>query len=257
MGEMAGGIEHVLPLTAAVNSLIGQPVAQILDALGLPYPSETPIPNHLVVATLIVGGLLLFAAFVRMGLREVPVRNSQHIAEIFLEVVHNLVEEIIGHKGRRYQTLIGTLALFILIGNLIGLFPFFGSPTASPNTTFALSISVFFYYHWQGIREQGVLRYLRHFAGPELPRWLIPLNVLFFFIEILSHCSRVVSLAIRLFGNIFGEDVVLVILFSLLPYLVPIPMMGLAIFTSLLQTFVFIMLTMMYLAGAVATEDHH
>jgi len=254
---MASGIEHVLPLTAAVNEAIGGPVAKLLDALGLPYPKETPIPNHLVVATLIVGGLLLFAWLVRKSLKEVPDRPRQHVTEIFVSTIQNLVDEIIGHRGRRYQALIGTLALFILFGNLIGLLPFFGSPTASPNTTLALSISVFLYYHWQGVRVQGLLRYLRHFAGPELPILLLPLNVLFFFIEILSHCSRVLSLAIRLFGNIFGEDVVLVILFSLLPYFVPIPMMGLAIFTSVLQTFVFIMLTMMYLAGAVATEDHH
>jgi F-type H+-transporting ATPase subunit a len=254
---MASGIEHILPLTAAVNELIGGPVASLLDALGLPYPKETPVPNHVVVATLIVGGLLLFAAMLRRGLKEVPEGSSQHVAEIFMGAIHGLVEEIIGHKGRRYQALIGTLALFILLGNLVGLLPFFGSPTASPNTTMALAISVFLYYHWHGVREQGLLHYLRHFAGPELPLWLLPLNILFFFIEILSHCSRVLSLAIRLFGNIFGEDVVLVILFSLLPYFVPIPMMGLAIFTSVLQTFVFIMLTMMYLAGAVATEEHH
>jgi F-type H+-transporting ATPase subunit a len=254
---MASGIDHVLPLTAAVNGVLGGPVARMLDELGLPYQKETPIPNHVVVAALIVGGLLLFAWIVRKSLTEVPQRPRQHFAEIFVGVIHGLVDEIIGHKGRRYQGLIGTLALFILFGNLVGLLPFFGSPTASPNTTLALSISVFLYYHWQGIREQGVLRYLRHFAGPSLPALMLPLNVLFFFIEILSHCSRVLSLAIRLFGNIFGEDVVLIILFSLLPFFIPIPMMGLAIFTSVLQTFVFIMLTMMYLAGAVATEDHH
>lgn len=253
---MASGIEHVLPLTALANKLVGGPVSAMLDALGLPYPKETPIPNHVVVGTLIVGGLLLLAAWVRKGLREVPEGGGQHVAELFMQAIHNLVDEIIGHKGRRYQALIATLALFILLGNLVGLLPFFGSTTASLNTTLALALTVFVYYHWAGVKEQGVMRYLRHFAGPHLPTWLLPLNVLFFFIEILSHCARVMSLAIRLFGNIFGEDVVLIILFTLMPYFVPIPMIGMAIFTSILQTFVFIMLTMMYLAGAVATEEH-
>lgn len=253
---MASGIDHVLPLTAAVNAVLGGPVASLLDALGLPYPKETPIPNHVVVGAVVVAGLLLFAAWLRKGLKEVPVSGAQHVAEMFMAGIHNLVEDVIGHKGRRYQALIAALALYIFVGNAIGLLPFMGSPTASPNTTLSLSLIVFVYYHWAGVKEQGVLHYLRHFAGPHLPTWLIPLNVLFFFIEILSHTSRVLSLAIRLFGNIFGEDVVLIILFSLLPYFAPIPMMGLAIFTSILQTFVFIMLTMMYLAGAVATEEH-
>jgi F-type H+-transporting ATPase subunit a len=253
---MAGGIEHTLLITEAVNYVIGKPVAMLLDALGLPYPKETPVPGHVVVATIIVGGLLLFAWAVRKRLKEVPDHWSQHVAEVFVGAIHSLVDDMIGHKGRRYQAIVGSLALFILLGNLIGLLPFFASPTASPNTTLALSITVFLYYHWQGLKAQGLLHYLRHFAGPELPKWLLPLNALFFVIEILSHSSRVISLAVRLFGNIFGEDVVLIILFSLMPYFLPIPLMGLAIFTSVLQTFIFIMLTMMYLAGAVATEEH-
>jgi F-type H+-transporting ATPase subunit a len=231
-------------------------VASLLDALGLPYPKETPIPNHVVIGVVIVAGLLIFSAWLRKRLREVPESGSQHVVEIFMAGIHNLVDEIIGPKGRRYQALIAALALYIFLCNVVGLLPFMGSPTASPNTTMALSLTVFVYYHWAGVKEQGVLHYLRHFAGPHLPTWLIPLNILFFFIEILSHTSRVLSLAIRLFGNIFGEDVVLIILFSLMPFFAPMPMMGLAIFTSILQTFVFIMLTMMYLAGAVATEEH-
>ena len=253
---MAGSLEHISPLTTAVNAVLGPPVAALLDAMGLPYPKETPIPQHVVIGAVIVGGLLLFAAWVRSRLKEVPEHWSQHLVEGFMGVIHNLVDEMIGHKGRRYQAIIASLALFILLGNLAGMMPFMSATTMTPNTTLALSLTVFFYYHYQGVVEQGALHYLRHFAGPHLPAFLIPLNILFFFIEILSHCARVMSLAIRLFGNIFGEETVLAILFMLVPMFVPIPMMAMGLFTALLQTFVFIMLTMSYLAGAVAIEEH-
>jgi F-type H+-transporting ATPase subunit a len=251
------GIDHTLLVTEAVNAVIGKPVAYVLETLGLPYPHQTPVPNHVVVAGIIVGGLLLFASVLRKRLKEVPDHWMQHIAELFMSTIHKLVDDVIGPKGRRYQALIATLALFILLSNYSGLLPLLSAPTASPNTTLALSLTVFVYYHWQGVKTQGVLQYLRHFAGPKLPAWLIPLNILFFLIEILSHTSRVLSLAVRLFGNIFGEDVVLIILFALMPYLAPAPMMAFGLFTGLLQTFIFVMLTMMYLAGAVAVEEHH
>ncbi len=163
---------------------------------------------------------------------------------------------MIGPKGKKYLGLVGTLALYIALANLVGLLPTLSSPTASPNTTLALSLTVFFYYHWEGLRSQGVLKYLRHFAGPHLEWYMAPLNALFFVIEILSHTSRIMSLAVRLFGNIFGEDMVIIILFMLLPYFAPIPIMGLAIITSLVQSFIFVALTMVYLAGAVAVEEH-
>ena len=142
------------------------------------------------------------------------------------------------------------MALFILGGNLLGLFPFSASPTATLNTTLACAVVAFLYYHAMGIRTLGFKKYAAHFAGPA--PILAPLMVP---IELVSHASRVLSLSLRLFGNIMGEDVVILILFSISAYIAPVPMMAFAIFTSILQAFIFVMLTMMYLAGAVA-EDH-
>jgi F-type H+-transporting ATPase subunit a len=177
---------------------------------------------------------------------------TQQVLETYYRFVEKLVSDIIGPAGYQFIPLIGTLGLFILLGNLMGLIPIFKSPTSNINVTFSCAIFVFIYYHAQGIRHQGLFNYLKHFAGPVL--WLAPI---FIPIEIISHFARPLSLSLRLFGNIFGEDTIIVILFGLVPWLVPLPMMCLAVFTSLIQTLVFLMLSSVYIAGAVAHENSH
>jgi F-type H+-transporting ATPase subunit a len=134
----------------------------------------------------------------------------------------------------------------------MGLIPIFKSPTANINVTFSCALTVFIYYHSQGIRKQGIFNYLKHFAGPVL--WLAPIMIP---IEVIGHFARPVSLSFRLFGNIFGEDTIILILAGLVPFIVPLPMMLLAVFTSLIQTLVFIMLSSVYIAGAIAHEHAH
>jgi F-type H+-transporting ATPase subunit a len=146
--------------------------------------------------------------------------------------------------------LIGTLTLFILGCNLLGLVPGFKSPTSNLNTTVACALVVFFSTHIIGIRRHGLFRYLRQFIGPIW--WLAPVMLP---IELIGHLARPISLSIRLFGNIFGEDAVLLILFFLVPLVIPLPLMLLAIFTGVVQTFVFVMLSMVYIAGA-EEADH-
>jgi F-type H+-transporting ATPase subunit a len=141
--------------------------------------------------------------------------------------------------------------VFIFISNIFGLLYFLQPPTANTNTTFALSITAFLYYNFQGIKAQGVVHYIKHFMGP-IP-WLAPLM---FPIELIGHFARILSLGMRLFGNILGEHTATGIFVGMFPLLLPWPMMGLGIFGSFLQTFVFIMLTMVYLGGAVAAEEH-
>jgi F-type H+-transporting ATPase subunit a len=162
-----------------------------------------------------------------------------------------MLEENVGHKGRQFLGLVGTLGLFILVSNLLGLVPFFSSPTVSLNMPVGCALVTFLYYNYQGIRAQGAVPYFKHFLGP-----VLPLAVIMLPIEIISHLSRVLSLSIRLFGNIFGEELVVLVLASLIPFLVPVPMMLFGVFGSLLQAFVFVMLTMIYLGGAVAAEEH-
>ena len=129
--------------------------------------------------------------------------------------------------------------------------PGFIAPTSNWNTTIAPAIVVFFYYHYVGIRKQGVLKYLKHFGGPVW--WLSPL---IFVLETIGHFARVLSLSIRLFGNIFGEESLFVVLFSLVPLLVPVPIMFLSIFFGFIQALVFTMLSIVYIALAVEEEEH-
>jgi F-type H+-transporting ATPase subunit a len=138
---------------------------------------------------------------------------------------------------------------------MIGKVPGFMSPTANINVTLGCAITVWVYYHFQGIRAQGILSYLKHFAVmPGAPIWTAPLVLV---IEVISHCSRVLSLSLRLFGNIFGEEMVVLIIGSIVPFIAPLPMMVLGVITGSLQAFIFVMLTIIYLAAAVHTEHEH
>jgi F-type H+-transporting ATPase subunit a len=237
----SGSIEHTLWITRKVNSLLSL------------NPDPPVIPDHVIMSVVVAGILVVLAIQTRRSLSIIP-SPLQNIIEMGIEAVTNLLKSVIGPKGPRYFPVIMTLALFILFGNLIGLLPFCKSPTSNLNVTLGCALVVFFYYHFQGIKEQGIVRYLKHFMGP-MPflAWLM------FPLEIISHCARAMSLSVRLFGNIMGEDIIIIILFILVPYIIPVPMMLFAIFTSVLQTFIFIMLSMMYIAGAVSEEhsDHH
>ena len=155
-------------------------------------------------------------------------------------------------RTRVYLPLVGTLFVFILCSNYLGLVPGFMAPTSSINVTLGCALTIWVYYHFQGFKEQGVVNYIKHFAlPPGSPLWMAPLM---FVIEIISHLSRVMSLSLRLFGNIFGEELVIAILFGLVPFIIPLPMMFLGLITGGLQAFIFVLLSIIYLQGAVAVE---
>ncbi|MBI3599919.1 MAG: F0F1 ATP synthase subunit A [Nitrospinae bacterium] len=195
--------------------------------------------------------LLSVASFlVGRRLKLVPEGVGQNFFEVAVEGIANFMDENIGHGGRRYLPLIGTIAFFILLSNLVGLIPGFLSPTANVNTNAAMAVVVFLTYHYIGITRHGIVKYLKSFTGPIW--WLAPL---IFPLEIITHLARPLTLTLRLFGNIKGEDLVLIILASLVPLLLPVPMMFLAIFTSIIQTVIFSLLSMFYIAGAL--EEHH
>lgn len=242
------GIAHTLWITEKVNQVLGGPASALLTALGIQHDTATPLPQHLIITWEIIIILTILAYVSSKRISLIP-KKLQHVWELFAQVILQLLRSVLGPKGDKYFSLIASMALFILIGNLMGLFPFSSSPTANLNTTVACALIIFFYYHFQGIKELGLKKYLKHFMGPSLiaAPFLIP-------IETISHCSRVLSLSVRLFGNIMGEDIVIIIIFSLAPLLAPVPMMAFAIFTSILQAFIFIMLSIMYLAGAVSQE---
>lgn len=206
------------------------------------------VPNH-VTYTWLVMALLVLCGFLASRRIDMVPGPFQNVMEVVVEGLDNFLLDTMGPKGKSVFPLIATLGLFILTANLLGLVPGFESPTASLNTTAALAVVVFVMTHVIGVKTHGI-KYLKQFVGPVW--WLAPLMIP---IEIISHLSRPLSLSVRLFGNIEGGHIVLAVLFLLVPFLVPLPILVLKIFISLIQTLVFILLSMMYIAGAL--EEAH
>ena len=206
------------------------------------------IPEQVTYTLFVFVILVLLSVLATRRLAVYP-GNSQNVMDVIIGGFYSLLNEIMGHNGRKFFPLIANLGLFILTSNLIGIIPGFESPTANINTNAAMAIVVFLSTNVVGVKEHG-LKYFKQFLGPVW--WLIPLMLP---IEIISHISRPLSLTFRLFGNIKGEDIVLLVVLFLVPYFVPIPVFILMIFTSLVQTLVFMLLAMMYIAGAM--EEGH
>ena len=197
---------------------------------------------------LIIALLLVLSILATKGLKAVPT-GLQNFMEVIVGGIENMIAETMGEHGKPFFPLIATLALFILVSNLIGMIPGFYTPTANINTTAACAVVVFIATHVVGIKEHG-FKYVKHFMGPII--WLAPMM---FFIELIGHFSRVISLTLRLFGNMNGHELVLLIFFGLVPFLVPLPMMLLGILVSFIQAFVFMLLAMIYIQGAM--EEAH
>jgi len=177
----------------------------------------------------------------------------QNVMEAYLEGVISMGKDVIGEElARKYLPLIATLGLFVFVSNMIGIIPGFEAPSSNLNMTLALTLIVFVYYNYEGIRVNGVIHYFAHFMGP-----LKVLAPLMFPIEIVSHFSRIVSLSFRLFGNIKGEDLFLAVVLMLAPWVAPMPAYALLTFSAFLQTFIFMILTYVYLAGAVLISEDH
>ena len=237
------------------------------------------IPDH-VTYTWVAMAILVIAAFVASRNVALVPRGLQNFFEVVLEQFQQMIDDVIGPEGRRFLPLIATLGLFILVGNLMGLVPGMNGPTTNLNTTAACALVVFFSYHYIGVRKQGALTYLQHFMGP-VPLALKPLM---FVIEIISHLARPLSLTLRLFGNMFGGHILLAIIFFLmgLDGLIGWALSGnplgavvggigglvmvvftvgflypLKILVSFLQAFIFVMLTMLYISGAIEEAEHH
>lgn len=249
-------MEHALsilyhPVNKILIALFGESSEQWQGWMGL-HTQGYWLPDNAIMAVLVVSIIALLVIPVgRKASVETP-SKLQSIFETLITGLYDFIEDVVGHgMGKRFLPIILSFALFIFVGNIFGLFYFVQPPTANPSTTFALSITAFIFYNVAGIKDNGVLKYAKHFLGPVM--FLAPLMLI---IEIISHAARILSLAIRLFGNIFGEHTATTIFFGMFPFLLPWPMMALGIFGALLQAFIFIMLTMAYLNGAVGAEEH-
>ena len=204
--------------------------------------------DHLLISVLAALVTVLLVLAVRLRLARIP-GPLQQVFEGVVGGLKDMINENIAHHGEKYLPFIGTIALFVFFNNLFGLIPALSPGTSNWNVTLGSALVVFAYYNFHGMKEQGFVKYWAHFAGPIW--WLAPLM---FPLEILGLLSRILSHSLRLFGNIAGEHLVAGIFFGLMPILLPLPMMFLGLFFGLIQTFVFTMLTTIYLSGAVSHE---
>jgi len=236
-------------ITEKLNHLLAGPVTSLMQAVHVPpqYP-EAPIANAFAMEFVVFLFLVLLFLLVRSRLSVESPGGLQHTFEGLHGFISGQCEEIIGHHSDGYVPFLTALFLFILLCNLIGLIPVFESPTAVAVVPLGCAICAFFYYQAQGFKHTGIA-YLKHFAGPMW--YLAPLMIP---IEIVSHLARVLSLTIRLFANMFAGDMVTLVFFSLVPVGIPVIFLGLHLGVSLLQTYIFVLLTTVYLAGAVAEE---
>jgi F-type H+-transporting ATPase subunit a len=243
--------------TAFLNSLFAGPVTGLLRTLHMePKHPDAPIANSVAMELLVFIFLVVIFALVRSRLSVDKPGGLQHIFEGAHGFVQGQSHEIIGHHSEGFTPFLMALGFFILTCNLIGVIPGFESPTAVPVVPLGCAICAWLYYQTQGFKHAGP-KYLLHFFGPPMPLPLIariPLSLLMLLIEIASHLARMLSLTIRLYANMFAGDMVTLVFFSLVPIGVPIVFLGLHIGVSLLQTYIFVLLTTVYLAGAVAEE---
>jgi F-type H+-transporting ATPase subunit a len=245
-------LEHSLYLVELFNKIFSKPLSAFLGLMGIEVKNpEHLVPDYVVMSLIVAGVLILFFTFASRKPKLVP-SKLQNVLELIIQFFETLLTELVGKEGQKYLPMIATLGLFILACNLLGLVPGFMSPTSKINVTAGCALAIFVYYHWQGIRSQGFFRYLKHFMGP-IPL-LAPLMIP---IEVISHFSRPLSLSMRLFGNIFAEELLILIMASILPFLLPLPFMLIAIITAVVQAYVFVLLSCIYIAGAVAHEEEY
>ena len=235
--------------TALLNHLLASPVTAFLRMLHIePKHASAPIPDSFAMELLVFAFLLILFLLVRSRLSVESPGGLQHSFESIESFVLIQSHEIIGHHVEHYTPFFAILFIFILVCNLIGLIPGFESPTAVPSVPLGCAICAFLYYHTQGFRHAGV-GYLKHFLGP-IPA-LAPLMLP---IELISHFARLLSLTVRLWANIFAGDLITLVFFSMIPIGVPIVFSGLHIVVAVLQAYVFMLLAIIYVSGAVSEE---
>ncbi|HEY6331999.1 MAG TPA: F0F1 ATP synthase subunit A [Blastocatellia bacterium] len=267
--ESAGAAEQAARepwLVEQCNHLFGPPVLAIekmimpaiYSLFGAhwtePGPGETIIPTHIVMLIVLFIICVVGALLLRGSLSVEKPSRGQQLLEVTVEQIRALLDQVVGPYGVRYVPIIGSLAIFILIGNLMGLIPGLEAPTMSINVTGALGITSFLYYMSMGFRQQGV-GYLKHFMGGLTGAWL-PIGIMIFFVELMSNFVRPITLSVRLFVNIFADHQIGQTFVQLVPPLVPIFTLLLGVFVAFVQTFIFIMLSMVYLSETVPHEEH-
>jgi len=239
-------------LTRLLNEIFGGVISSLMQMVGVhPANPAAPISDTYTVELLVAACLIAFFVIVRLTLSVEKPGPAQHVAEMISEFTGSMAGQIIGHGYEKYQAFVTCIFLFVLSNNLVGLIPGVPAPTTSPVVPLGLAIPTFLYYNYQGFRAQGVIGYLKHFCGPIwwMAWLLLP-------IELVSHFARIMSLTIRLYANMFASDMLTLGFFSLIPLGIPSIFLGLHVFVSVIQAFIFMLLTMIYLSLAVSHEAH-
>ena len=240
--------ESELWLTKLFNDHLANLGNAALGLVGM-HTEARPWANYVVMELLVALIVVVVFAILRSRLSADSPGKLQHIFELIYSFLHKETEDQVGRHGLGYLGFFGTLFIFILFMNLIGVVPGFESPTMSPAVPLGCAAATFLYYNFMGFRANGVGKYLAHFAGP-MPL-LAPLMVP---IEIISHLARPLSLTIRLYANMYAGEQVTLAFMGLVPLILPAAFMGLHVFVSLLQAYIFMLMAMMYVAGATAHE---
>jgi len=252
-------MEHELWFTALLNKLFGGAVnallAKIAAAPGFEWlrPADPgaahPIPNYIAMEILVILVILVAAAVLKSRLSVENPGKFQHLMEVVVEFTRNMTEEIIGHEGRRYVTMIGTLGILVGLCNLLGLIPTLETPTAHIQVTLGCAVAAFLYYNFHGLRQHGPMGYLKHLWGP-----MFFIGFIMFPIEVVGNVGRLLSLSVRLYANMMVGDLLDQVFSGLVPILVPVLFAALHIFVSLLQAYIFMLLPAIYISLAVSEE---
>jgi len=252
-------MEHSIlygPVNRLLATLLGPPPVGRLTpgwrSFLFPDGEKIWLQDNVIMALLLLAALAVILPLAKRSFRKRSPGWFQNLNEMIILALRDLIDDIVGHgAGKKHLPLLGAFTYFILLSNLMGFFFFLTPPTSSFQTTLALALTSFVYFNAQGIREHGLGGYLKHFMGP-----IIWLAWLLFPIELVSVCVRLGSLSLRLVGNISGEHLATGIFYGLVPIIAPWPMMLLGLIGALLQTFIFVILSTIYIAGAVAHEEH-
>lgn len=274
--------EHINLITRIINHLLGPIALSILHALHVnPNNPELPIPQQVAMALVVLVIGTVFALVLKSRLSAEHPGALQQVAELLITNplgfgIRDLLEENTGHKGKKYVAFVGSISIFILISNLMGVFPFLAAPTGVVTVPLACAVLTFLYFNWQGIRQHGVVGYMGTFAGSphDLAGWC--LAILLFPVEIISTTARLLSLTVRLWANMFASDLIYGIFLSLLaggaafgwskspvlgvilgifPATIPVAFLALHVFVSVVQAYVFTVLPSVYL-GLATAEEH-
>jgi F-type H+-transporting ATPase subunit a len=237
-------------ITHLLNKYFGNLATQVLHAVHVQhYNPQAPITETFGMEILVLGLLFICFVLVRLSLNVENPGTIQQIAEMLHGFVSDQADSIIGHGGQRFVMFTTCVLMFVLLSNLLGMVPGLLAPTSVATVPLGVALLCFFYYHFYGVRENG-FGYFKQFAGPIW--WIAPMMVP---IELISHFARIMSLTVRLYANMFAGEMVTLVFFSLIPIGIPIVFMGLHLGVALIQAYIFMLLTMIYVSQAVA-HDH-